>query len=95
MALSTDEVRHIARLARLALADDEVERMREQLSSILEHFEVLSEIDTDGVPPTAQSFALTNVERPDVPGGTIDREEALEGAPRREDGYFRVRAVLD
>jgi aspartyl-tRNA(Asn)/glutamyl-tRNA(Gln) amidotransferase subunit C len=95
MALSIDEVRHIARLARLALADDEVERMREQLSSILGHFEVLSEIDTEGVPPTAQSFALTNVERADVPGEPVDRELALEGAPRREDGYFRVRAVLD
>ncbi|MDA0351248.1 MAG: Asp-tRNA(Asn)/Glu-tRNA(Gln) amidotransferase subunit GatC [Chloroflexi bacterium] len=95
MALSTDEVRHIARLARIALSDDELERMRDQLSSILDHFEVLSEIDTEGVPPTAQSFALTNVQRADVPGGTLPREEALEGAPRREDGYFRVRAVLD
>lgn len=95
MALSTDEVRQIARLARIALSDDEVERMRSQLSSILDHFEVLSEIDTDDVPPTAQSFELTNVERRDEAGSSIDRELALEGAPRREDGYFRVRAVLD
>jgi aspartyl-tRNA(Asn)/glutamyl-tRNA(Gln) amidotransferase subunit C len=95
MALSTDEVRHIAHLARVALSDDEVERMRDQLSSILDHFDVLSEIDTDGVPPTAQSFELTNVERADEVGSSVEREEALEGAPRREDGYFRVRAVLD
>ena len=95
MALSTDEVRHIARLARIALSDEEVERMRDQLSSILDHFEVLSEIDTDGVPPTAQSFELTNVERADDAGDAIERDLALEGAPRREDGYFRVRAVLD
>ena len=95
MALSTDEVRHIARLARVALSDDEVDRMRDQLSSILDHFDVLSEIDTDGVPPTAQSFDLTNVERADEAGSSVEREEALEGAPRREDGYFRVRAVLD
>lgn len=95
MALSTDEVRHIARLARIALSDEEVERMRDQLSSILDHFEVLSEIDTDDVPPTAQSFDLTNVERVDEVGDAIERELALEGAPRREDGYFRVRAVLD
>ena len=95
MDLSTDDVRDIARLARIAISDDEVERMREQLSSILDHFEVLSEIDTEDVPPTAQSFNLTNVERPDEPGETIDREGALGGAPRREDGYFRVKAVLD
>ena len=67
MALSTDDVRDIARLARIAISDDEVERMRDQLSSILDHFEVLSDIDTDDVPPTAQSFDLTNVERPDEP----------------------------
>ncbi len=95
MALSTDEVRHIARLARIALSDDEVERMREQLSSILDHFAVLNEIDTDDVPPTTQSFELTNVERADEPGSSIERDEALDGAPRRENGYFRVRAVLD
>jgi aspartyl-tRNA(Asn)/glutamyl-tRNA(Gln) amidotransferase subunit C len=95
MALSTDEVRHIARLARVALSDEEIERMRDQLSSILDHFEVLSDIDTDDVPPTAQSFELTNVERADQAGDAIDRELALEAAPRREDGYFRVRAVLD
>jgi aspartyl-tRNA(Asn)/glutamyl-tRNA(Gln) amidotransferase subunit C len=94
MALSTDDVRDIARLARIAISDDEVERMRDQLSSILGHFEVLSEIDTNDVPPTAQSFNLTNVERPDEPGETIDREGALDAAPRRQDGYFRVRAVL-
>ncbi len=95
MALSTDEVRHIARLARIALSDEEVERMRDQLSSILDHFEVLSDIDTDDVPPTAQSFELTNVERADEAGEPIERDLALDGAPRREDGYFRVRAVLD
>jgi len=95
MALSTDDVRDIARLARIAITDEDVERMREQLSSILDHFEVLSDIDTDDIPPTAQSFDLTNVERADEPGEPIDREGALEGAPRRQDGYFRVRAVLD
>ena len=94
MALSTDEVRHVARLARIALSEEEVVRMQAQLSSILDHFEVLSEIDTDEVPPTAQSFELTNVERADEAGDTVSREAALESAPRREDGYFRVRAVL-
>lgn len=95
MALSTDDVRDIARLARIAISDDEVALMRDELSAILDHFEIISEIDTDDVPPTAQSFDLTNVERPDDPGDTIDREDALDGAPRREGGYFRVKAVLD
>ncbi len=95
MALTAEDVRGIARLARIALSDEEVYRAQEELSSILEHFEVLSEIDTEGVPPTAQSFSQTNVVRPDEPGEPSARLGPLTGAPRQEDGYFRVRAVLD
>jgi aspartyl-tRNA(Asn)/glutamyl-tRNA(Gln) amidotransferase subunit C len=95
MALSADEVRYIARLARVALDDDEVERLQGQLSGILGHFEVLSEIDTDDVPPTAQTFEMTNVDRPDEPAPSATRDDVLANAPRQEDGYFRVRAVLD
>lgn len=95
MALSIDEVKHIARLARVSLSDAEVAWMHDQLTSILDHFEVLSDIDTDDVSPTAQSFELTNVERPDIAGASIARDTALAGAPRQEDGYYRVRAVLD
>ncbi len=95
MALTSDEVRHIARLARVALSDEEVERLREELSGILEQFTILDEIDTEDVPPTAQTFEMTNVERDDVTAPSHDREQVLANAPRREDGYFRVRAVLD
>ena len=95
MALSSDEVRHIARLARVALTDAEVERLREELSGMLDHFSVLEQIDTDDVPPTAQTFDMTNVEREDTSRPSPDREAVLANAPRREDGYFRVRAVLD
>jgi len=95
MALTSDEVRHIARLARLALSDDEVERYREQLSGILEHCEALSEIDTSDVPPTAQSLAQTNVTRADEVRPSLPAELALANAPRDEDGYLRVRAVLE
>ena len=95
MSLSIDEVKHIARLDRVNLSDAEVTWMHDQLASILDHFEVLSEIDTDEVPPTAQSFELTNVDRPDIAGASIARDSALAGAPRQEDGYYRVRAVLD
>ena len=94
MALTSDEVRHIAKLARIALTDEEVERYREQLSGILDHFEVLNDIDTSDVTPTTQSFALTNVERPDEVRSSLAREDALKNAPRSEDGYIRVRAVL-
>ena len=95
MALTNDEVRHIARLARIVLTDEEVERFREQLSGILDHFNVLNEIDTEGVPPTAQSFDLSNVQREDVVRPSLPREEVLRNAPRIEDGYIRVRAVLE
>lgn len=100
MAISSDEVRHIAHLARIGLTEEEVERFRGELSSILAHCEALAAIDTDGVPPTAQSFDLANVERPDVAEPSAPREAVLRNAPRPhdtpgEDGYFRVRAVLE
>ncbi|MEX1022773.1 MAG: Asp-tRNA(Asn)/Glu-tRNA(Gln) amidotransferase subunit GatC [Dehalococcoidia bacterium] len=95
MALTTDEVRHIARLARIALTDEEVERYREQLSGILDHFQVLNEIDTADVPPSAQSFEQHNVDRPDAVAASLPPEAVLLNAPRSEDGYLRVRAVLE
>jgi aspartyl-tRNA(Asn)/glutamyl-tRNA(Gln) amidotransferase subunit C len=95
MSLTQDEVRHIARLARLGLSPEEVERFRDQLSTILDHFQGLNAFDTDGVPPTAQSFDLTNVERDDAARPSAPREEVLANAPRDEGGYIRVRAVLE
>ncbi len=95
MALTTDEVRHIARLARIALTDEEIERYREQLSGILDHFQVLNEVDTSDVPPTAQSLDVSNVQRADVVRPSLPREDVLRNAPRQEDGYLRVRAVLE
>ncbi|MCK9486511.1 MAG: Asp-tRNA(Asn)/Glu-tRNA(Gln) amidotransferase subunit GatC [Dehalococcoidia bacterium] len=95
MALTTEEVRHIAKLARIALTDEEIERYREQLSGILDHFEVLNEVDTEGVSPTAQAFALSNVQRPDEVRPSLSPEDVLRNAPRTEDGYLRVRAVLE
>ncbi len=95
MSLTHDEVRHIARLARLGLSQEEVERFCDQLSAILDHFQGLNAFDTEGVPPTAQSFDLTNVERDDEPRPSAPRDEVLANAPRNEGGYLRVRAVLD
>ncbi len=95
MPLTHDEVRHIARLARVGLTSDEVERFREQLSTILDHFQGLNAFDTEGVPPTAQSFDLTNVERDDVARPSAPIGEVLANVPRNEGAYIRVRAVLD
>ncbi len=95
MALTADEVRYIAKLARVALTEPEVERLGGELSSILDHFQVLNDIDTQDVPPTAQSFDLHNAERSDDTRPSADRDDVLKNAPRREDGYFRVRGVLD
>jgi len=95
VALTSDEVRHIATLARVELNDAEVERYREQLSSILAHFETLNAIDTSDVPPTAQTLDLVNVEREDDSRPSAPVDEVLRNAPRRDGGYLRVRAVLE
>ena len=86
---------HVARLARLALAEDEVERLIVDLGGILEHAEDLAALDLDGVPPTAHPLPLQNVFRPDVVGPSLDRDEVLAEAPAAEDGRFRVPRILD
>lgn len=95
MKLSREEVLHIARLARVALTEAEITRMSEQLSNLLEHFEVLQQVDTEGIPPTAQSVALQSVMRDDVVIPSLSQEDVLANAPRREEDCFRVRAVLE
>ena len=95
MKLTREEVLHIARLARLGLDEDEVNRLSEQLSGLLEHFEMLQRVDTADVPPTAQSIALQNVMRDDAVSPSLPADEALANAPRREGDCFRVRAVLE
>jgi len=95
MKLSREEVLHIARLARLGLTEAEVNRLGEQLSNILENFEMLQQVDTSGVPPTAQSISLRNVMRNDEVAPSLPPGEVLANAPRKEGDYFRVRAVLE
>ena len=95
MKLSREEVLHIARLARLGLTEEDVDKFREQLSNILENFEILRQVDTTDVPPTAQSIALQNVMRDDEVTPSLPREDILANAPRQEGGCFRVRAVLE
>lgn len=95
MKLSPEEVRHIALLARLGLSEDEMERFREQLSDILEHFEVLQEVDTADVEPTFQVTGMLNVVAEDEATESSTQEDILANAPRAEDGFFRIRAVLE
>jgi aspartyl-tRNA(Asn)/glutamyl-tRNA(Gln) amidotransferase subunit C len=95
MKLSREEVLHIARLARVALTEEEIARMSEQLSDLLEHFEVLQKVDTEGVPPTAQSVTLRSIMREDEVASSLPPEDILANAPRRDGDCFRVRAVLE
>ena len=95
MKLSHEEVLHIARLARLGLTEEDVDKFREQLSNILENFDILSQVDTTDVPPTAQSITLQNVMRDDEVTPSLAPEDILANAPRREGDCFRVRAVLE
>lgn len=95
MKLSREEVLYIARLARLGLSEDEIEKFRIQLSDILDNFEILKQLDTTDVPPTAQSIALQSVFRPDEPGQSYPIEDILANAPQKENGCFKIRAVLE
>jgi aspartyl-tRNA(Asn)/glutamyl-tRNA(Gln) amidotransferase subunit C len=93
--LSREEVVHISTLCRMSLSEAELERFQEQLSDVLENFEVLKELDTTDVPPTAYPIHLENVGREDVAAPSLPQEDILANAPRPEEGYFRVKAVLD
>jgi aspartyl-tRNA(Asn)/glutamyl-tRNA(Gln) amidotransferase subunit C len=95
MKLSREEVLHIARLARLGLTETEVNRLSEQLSNILENFEILQQVDTNGVPPTAQPNTLQNVLKEDETKPSLPQNEVLANAPQRDGDFFRVRAVLE
>jgi len=95
MKLSREEVLHIAHLARVGLTESEITRLSEQLSNLLENFEVLQKVDTEGVAPTAQSVALQDVMRDDEVAPSLPVDDILANAPRREGDCFRVRAVLE
>jgi len=93
MAISEEQVRHVARLARLGLSDDEVERFREQLSAILDAVGKVGELDLDDVEPTSHPLDVVNVFGEDEPRPSLSLDEALANAPDPEDGFFGVPAV--
>jgi aspartyl-tRNA(Asn)/glutamyl-tRNA(Gln) amidotransferase subunit C len=94
VALSDDEVRHVASLARLALSDEEVAALAPQLSAILEYAEHVGEVAAADVPPTTHPFALTNVTRPDDPRPSMPREDVLAMAPMVEQHRFGVPRIV-
>ena len=93
-SLSREDVAHVAHLARLGLSEDEISRLHGQLDHILDQYTVLATLDTDGIPPTAQTIEVETILREDVvmPGLTVD--EALAGAPERIGDHLVVPAIL-
>lgn len=95
MSIDRETVDHVAKLARLALSEEERDRLREQLSTILGHINAISAADTSGVSASANILPMTNVMTQDASRPSTPTSALIENAPAREDGYFRVRAVMD
>jgi aspartyl-tRNA(Asn)/glutamyl-tRNA(Gln) amidotransferase subunit C len=90
MAISREQVLHVARLARLDLGEEEVTRLQAELSAILEAVSKVSELELDDVPPTSHPLDLANVYRPDEPRPCLSLEDAFANAPAREGDGFRT-----
>ena len=95
MAITREEVRHVAMLFRMSLSEEEIARLQQQLSQIIDYFQVLQQVDTEGVPPPSHPLPLENVMRDDEPRPSYPAEDILANAPLSEGGFFRVRAVLE
>ncbi len=95
MPIDRAAVDHVARLARLDLTDDERERMRAELSQILEHAEKIQALDLDGVPPTSHSVSIRNALRPDEVTPSLSPDEVLANAPEVEDGRIKVPRIIE
>jgi aspartyl-tRNA(Asn)/glutamyl-tRNA(Gln) amidotransferase subunit C len=95
MRIDRTVVDHVARLARLALTEDERDRLAAQLSSILEHINVISEAETSATAASATVLPSMDVMAADVARPSEPTAALLANAPAKEDGYFRVRAVLE
>lgn len=94
MAISRDEVQKVSLLARLLLTEEELDRMTSQMGAILEYFQLLEQVNTDGVQPMAHPIDVSDVFRPDEVRPSLPRESALTNAPHRDEECYRVPAVL-
>ncbi|GIO34195.1 MULTISPECIES: Asp-tRNA(Asn)/Glu-tRNA(Gln) amidotransferase subunit GatC [Paenibacillus] len=95
MSITNQDVRHVAKLARLNLSAEEEQMFTEQLNAILQYAEKLNELDTDGVEPTTHVLPVSNVMREDVKRESLPLEKVMLNAPDEEDGQFKVPAVLE
>lgn len=92
--ISRDDVVHVARLARLELAEEQIDTFTGQLDAILDHAADVEALELDDVPPTSHPYPLVNVLRDDAVGATLANEQALAAAPHAEEGRFRVPTIL-
>ncbi|WP_066367054.1 Asp-tRNA(Asn)/Glu-tRNA(Gln) amidotransferase subunit GatC [Neobacillus fumarioli] len=92
--ISTEQVKHVANLARLAISEEETEKFTKQLDAIITFAEQLNELDTENVAPTYHVLDMKNVLREDMPKPGLPREEVLKNAPNVQDGQFKVPAIL-
>ncbi len=93
-ALTRADVEHVAYLARLGLSEEELARLEGQLNHILDQYATLAELDTDAIPPTAQTIELENILRDDVARPSMPPEDVLGNAPERDGDFFVVPAIL-
>jgi aspartyl-tRNA(Asn)/glutamyl-tRNA(Gln) amidotransferase subunit C len=93
-SLTRSDVEHVAHLARLGLTAEELALLQGQLNHILDQYEKLAELDTDAIPPTAQTIELENILREDVAGPSLESEAVLANAPERDGEFFVVPAIL-
>lgn len=93
--ITKDQVKHVAHLARLAVTEDEAAELTKELGAIIDFAEQLNELDTENVEPTTHVLDMKNVMRKDEPKATITQEEALQNAPDKKDGQFRVPAIME
>ncbi|QTA83725.1 Aspartyl/glutamyl-tRNA(Asn/Gln) amidotransferase, subunit C [Desulfonema limicola] len=94
MKITKQEVLHVARLARLDMDDESVDKFAGQIGTILEYVDTLQQVDTRGVKPTSHAISLSNAFREDGEISHMDRDKALANAPEKEDGYFIVPKVV-
>ncbi|WP_449621743.1 Asp-tRNA(Asn)/Glu-tRNA(Gln) amidotransferase subunit GatC [Robertmurraya sp. Marseille-Q9965] len=93
--ISTEEVKHVANLARLAVSEEEVQKFTQQLDKIITFAEQLNELDTENVEPTSHVLDMKNVMREDVPAKGLPREEVLKNAPEHENGQIKVPSIIE
>ena len=95
MPISLEEVKHVARLARLELSDGELAEFQGELNALLGHFQDIEDVDVSGVEPRPHAVALTNVWAEDIPGQCLPRDEAMRNAPASKAGVFIVPTIIE